>query len=175
MRRANCSSSARLRVGPARSKHSVNTDCMADKFWQGLKALLVLNPRRRKLPTLICPRPTLKLRPSRNNWWAVASASSRLLGWRRNAPPTTPMAQGLKALSTETSACAVVGWTSGAQAIASERNVDASMSEVLSTRLWWNASSECWREVDGSWSSPRFDVVREVAVLAVSLNTVRSM
>jgi hypothetical protein len=29
--------------------------------------------------------------------------------------------------------------------------------------------------MDGSWSSPRFDVVREVAVLAVSLNTVRSM
>ena len=40
---------------------------------------------------------------------AVASASARLRGWRSSAPPTTPMACGLKLLSTATSARAVLG------------------------------------------------------------------
>ena len=47
----------------------------------------------------------------------MATASGALRGWRSSAPPTTPIAWGLKLLSTATSAWAVAGWTSGAHAV----------------------------------------------------------
>src|SRR6218665_192602 len=105
---------------------------MADKLGQGSSAASRARPSLLKLLMLICESPTLKFQPAARSAWAVRSASARVRGWRASVPPTTPMLQGLKALSTLTNAWAVLKSTWGAQASTRTEKAESSISHRLS-------------------------------------------